>query len=97
MNDEQRMELVRKVGLFGLKDLRKLAPIGDLGYLNVISYYRGSFLMSGLPQAIMDAFHEQKKKYGWTVESGNTVWRCTDHWSRCPELGFSWRLIVLWL
>lgn len=27
-----KKELVRKIGLFGLSDLRKLAPIGDLGY-----------------------------------------------------------------
>lgn len=84
------MDLVRKVGLFGLKDLRKLAPIGDLGYLNAISYYRGSFLLSDLSSAIMDAFWEQKEKYGWTVKGGDTAWRCTDHWSYCPELGLSW-------
>lgn len=34
MSREQEMELVRKVGLLGLKDLNKLAPIGDLGYMN---------------------------------------------------------------
>lgn len=85
-----KMDLVRKVGLFGLKDLNKLAPIGDLGYLNAISYYRGDFLRSGLIEAIMDAFWEQKEKNGWTVEGGNTKWRCTDHWSYCPELGLRW-------
>ena len=29
-----KMELTRKIGLFGLKDLRRLAPIGDVGYEN---------------------------------------------------------------
>ena len=86
------MDLVRKVGLFGLKDLRKLAPIGDLGYLNSISYYKGNFLYSGLPEAIMDAFYEQKEKFGYTVKGGDTVWRCTDHWARCHELGLSWKV-----
>lgn len=92
MNKKQKMELVRKVGVLGLTDLRKLAPIGDLGYLNAISYYRGDFLNSGLIEAIMKAFWEQKDKYGWTVESGDTKWRCTDHWSHCPELGLTWRV-----
>ena len=32
-------ELLLKVGVFGLQDLRRLAPIGDIGYLNAISYY----------------------------------------------------------
>jgi hypothetical protein len=93
MNNEQTMDLVRKVGLFGLKDLNKLAPIGDLDYLNAISYYRGDFLRSGLIEAIMDAFREQMKDNGWTVQGGDTKWtkwRCTDHWSYCPELGLRW-------
>jgi hypothetical protein len=33
-------ELLLKVGLFGLQDLRRLAPIGDIGYLNAISFYQ---------------------------------------------------------
>lgn len=91
MSKEQKMELVRKVGLFGLSDLKKIAPIGDLGYLNAISFYH-DFLNSGLIDAIMKAFYEQCEKYGWTVESGDTGWRCTDHWSHCPELGLTWRV-----
>ena len=27
---------------------------------------------------------------GWTVKGGDTVWRCTDHWACCPEIGLSW-------
>jgi len=91
MNKEQKMELVRKIGLFGLSDLRKIAPIGDLGYLNATSYYH-DFLNSGLISAIMNAFYEQREKYGWRVEGGNTKWRCTDHWSCCPEIGLSWKV-----
>lgn len=87
---DYRMELLRKVGLFGLKDLNKLAPIGDLGYLNAIDYYEGDFLRSGLISAIMDAFWEQREKNEWTFQGGNTKWRCTDHWAYCPELGLRW-------
>ena len=92
MSNEQRMELLRKVGVLGLRDLRMLAPIGDLGYLNATSFYRGDFLRSGLIDAIMKAFYEQREKYGWTIEGGETRWRCTDHWAYCPELGMSWRI-----
>ena len=94
MSLEEKKELSRKVGLFGLDDLRKLAPIGDLGYAN--GWYPPFFwkvdmwLDVELPKAIMKAFHEQREKYGWTVEGGETAWRCTDHWSYCPEIGLSW-------
>ena len=86
------MELYRKIGLFGLNDLNKIAPIGDLGYLNAIDFYKGDFLMSGMVSAIMKAFWEQKEKNEWTVEGGDTKWRCTDHWSFCPELNLRWQV-----
>jgi len=86
------MELVRKVGLLGLSDLRKLAPIGDLGYLNDISYYRGDFTRSGLIEAIIHAFYEQKNRFGFTEVCRETVWRCTDHEYYCPELGMYWQI-----
>lgn len=92
MSRERTMELVRKVGLFGLRDLSKLAPIGDLGYLNAISFYRGDFLRSGLIEAIMAAFYEQRERNGWTVEGRETQWRCTDHEYHCPELGLHWKI-----
>ena len=38
MSDNQLMDLYRKVSLFGFSDLRKLAPIGDIGYLNGIEF-----------------------------------------------------------
>ena len=82
-------ELLLKVGLFGLQDLRRLAPIGDIGYLNAISFYH-DYERSGLIRDLMKAFYEQQKKYGWTVEGGSTGWRCTDHWSYCPEIGLRW-------
>ena len=45
---------------------------------------------SGLLRDLMKAFYEQQKKYGWTVEGGDTGWRCTDHWAYCPEIGLRW-------
>ena len=85
------MELVRKVGLLGTNDLRKLAPIGDIGYLNSISFFRGDFLRSTLPSSIINAFMEQRERYGFTLERGDGPYRC-DHWARCKELGLIWHV-----
>lgn len=87
MSREQEIELVRKVGLMGLGDLRKIAPIGDLGYANGWNFYDG-FLRSDLPKAIMRAFWEQKEGNGWTVSS-RSVGRCCTYYY-CAELGLSW-------
>jgi len=92
MSDEQRMQLVRKIGLFGLTDLNKLAPIGDLGYLNAVDFYRGSYPMSGMINDIMKAFYEQKQKNNWTVECRSSRWRNTDNSYHCPELGLYWQV-----
>lgn len=94
MNQIFKKELVRKVGLFGLGDLRKLAPIGDLGYVN--GWYHPFFVRqpewaeTELPKAIMKAFDEQKKKFGFTVECHSSRWRNTDNSYYCPELGLRW-------
>lgn len=87
----RKRELLLNVGLFGIQDLRRLAPIGDIGYLNDIDFYH-DYENSGLISDIMKAFHEQREKNGWTVKGGDTVWRCTDHWSYCPEIGLSWKV-----
>ena len=92
MSDKQAMELVRKVGLFGLSDLRKLAPIGDIGYLNAIDYYRGNFLRSGLLNAIYKAYCAQFKKYGWTEQVTSSRWRNSDNSYYCPELDFRYSI-----
>ena len=92
MTDNQLMDLYRKVSLFGLSDLRKLAPIGDIGYLNGISFYRGksfgSFLRSTLIDWVYKAYCEQFKKMGWT-EQHHQSGRCINDYY-CPELGFSY-------
>ena len=91
MSDEQRMQLVRKIGLLGLSDLNKLAPIGDIGYLNAISFYH-DFLRSGMIDAIIKAFYEQKQNNNWTVEGKSSRWRNTDNSYHCPELGLYWQV-----
>ena len=92
MSKEQIMELVRKIGLFGLSDLRKLAPIGDIGYLNAIDYYRGNFLRSEMIAAIYKAYCQQFKKYGWTEEHKSSHWRNSDNTYYCPEIGLRYSI-----
>ena len=89
---KERMELVRKVGLFGLKDLNKLAPIGDIGYLNAIDspWNKGVYPKSGLIEDIIHAFWQQKRKNGWTEECKSSRWRNTDNSYCCPELKMYW-------
>ena len=81
-------ELLLKVGLFGLQDLRRLAPIGDIGYLNATSFYH-DYERSGLISDLMRAFDEQRDKYGWDVLDRSSGWPC-DHTSYCPQLGLTW-------
>lgn len=97
MTDNEFMDLFRKVGLFGLSDLRKLAPIGDIGYLNGIDFNKRwyedgfrKFCRTTLLCWIMSAFHEQRGKMGYTVQGHSTGYRQTDHHSYCPELGLRW-------
>lgn len=92
MSDEQLMDLYRKVSLFGLSDLRRIAPIGDIGYLNGISFYRGntfrSFLRSTLLEWVYKAYCEQFRERGWT-ERHTQSGRCINDFY-CPEIGFGY-------
>lgn len=93
MSDKDKLELTRKIGVFGLSDLRKIAPIGDLGYAN--GWYwnwsgKKGWMYGEMEKAIMKAFNEQQKKYGWVVEGYSSGYRRTDHHSFCKELGLSW-------
>lgn len=85
-----KKELSRKIGLYGLSDLRKLAPIGDLGYENGWYWdYRGrkGWFYGDMEKAVIQAFREQGFKFdkGWS-----TGYRQTDHNSLCTELGLSY-------
>lgn len=84
---EWKKELSRKIGLFGLSDLRKLAPIGDLNYANGWYwdvYGRKGWFYGDMEKAIMKAFHEQGFKFDKSWDSG---YRRTDHHCVCDELG----------
>lgn len=55
-----KMNLVRKIGLMGLSDVSKLAPIGDLGYMNgwypwALFPTRGQWMDGGMERAIYEA------------------------------------------
>lgn len=83
-----KRELLRKIGLFGLSDLRKIAPIGDLGYANGWeSFYGKGWMHGGMEKAILREFHRQGFEFdkGWS-----TGYRQTDHHSLCTELAMSY-------
>lgn len=88
---EWKKRLVRNIGVFGLKDLRKLAPIGDLGYANgwtpLFSDDPRGWFYGDMEKAVMEAFHEQGFKFDKGYSSG---YRGTDHHSVCTELGLSY-------
>ena len=91
MTKEQKMELSRKIGLFGLGDLRKIAPIRDLGYANGWETFWGKgWMFGGMENAIVKAFYEQRDKFGFKVDGYSTGYRQTDHHTVCKELGLRW-------
>lgn len=91
MSYNEKLELTRRIGLFGLNDLRKIAPIGDLGYANGWNtYYGKGWMYGGMEISIVHAFHEQREKYGFTAEGYSTGYRNTDHHTYCKELGLKW-------
>ena len=97
MSDNELRALLCKVGVLGLDDLRKLAPIGDIGYLNGIDFHKSydkdgmrKFCRTTLLSWIMRAFDGQREKFGYRVEGYSSGYRGTDHHSYCPELGLRW-------
>lgn len=88
---ERKKELVRKIGVFGLGDLRKLAPIGDLGYANgwspIFSDDPEGWMYGDMEMAVMQAFREQGFRFDKSWSSG---YRGTSHHSVCTELGLSY-------
>ena len=81
-----KKELTIKIGLFGLSDLRKLAPIGDLGYANGW-YWNPSdeegWFYGEMEKAVMEAFRQQGFTFDQCYDSG---YRGTDHHYICTEL-----------
>lgn len=90
---KQKMELVRKVGLFGLSDLRKLAPIGDFDYAN--GWYpcgffpeQDTFMKGGLERMIYEAACEQ----GFTFKCISHRETGVDTVYHCEELGMTYHV-----
>ena len=82
MNAEERQELLNKVERFGLSDLRKLAPIGDLGYMN-------GWKDNDIEWEIYREFYKQ----GFKVDYGyDDRWTGTLHTHHCTQLGLTWRV-----
>jgi len=86
-------ELVRKVGLLGLKDVKMLAPIGDLGYMN--GWYpcslitnMGTFMKGGLERMVYEAACDQG--YRFKCISHNE--RGTDTVYFCEELRMTYHV-----
>lgn len=85
-----KKELTMRIGLFGLSDLRRLAPVGSLGYAN--GWYwnfhnRKGWMYGDMEKAIMDAFRSQGFRFDEGYSSG---YRNTDHHYMCTELGLSY-------
>ena len=85
-----KKELSMKIGLMGLSNLSRLAPIGDLGYAN--GWYwnfdgKEGWFYGEMEKAVMKAFREQGFKFDKSWSSG---YRGTDHHSVCTELRLSY-------
>ena len=86
MNIKSKNVLLRKVGLLGLGDLRKLAPIGDLGFAN--GWYshpffksHGTFMDGGLERMVYDAAREQGYQFkviSHRETGSDTVYYCEE-------------------
>lgn len=78
--------LLRKVGVLGVKDVSKLAPIGDLGYANgwypnSIIEDQGTFMRGGLERMVYEAAIAQGYKFeeiSHRENGSNTVYYCKD-------------------
>ena len=84
MTTQQKLELTRRIGLFGLSDLRKIAPIGCIGWVNFmrpgLPWMRG-----GLETAIYDALMMQRKRIvGIERECGRCMYT-----TEFPEIGLT--------
>ena len=83
-------ELLRKVGLLGVGDVKRLAPIGDLGYAN--GWYpcgifptQGTFMDGGLERLVYEAACDQ----GYRFECISHNERGTDTVYYCKDLDFT--------
>lgn len=85
MNKEQKQNLEQKVAEYGLSNLRKLAPIGDLGYAN--GWYAPFGDGKGIEPQILEAAKEQGFTFKRTWYNGSG-----DNTYKCEELGLIYRV-----
>lgn len=83
MNPKLKEELEKKVKEHGLSDLRKLAPIGDLGYSN--GWFPPFGDGNGIECQIIYELGEQGFKCVETYSNGRG-----DHKYECKELGLTY-------
>lgn len=79
-----KRKLSMKIGLLGLNDVSKLAPIGDLGYMN--GWYpcgffpdHGQWMNGGMERAVFEAAREQGYRFEeiYHRETGSdTIYYC---------------------
>lgn len=86
-----KINLSKKLGVFGLSDLKRLAPIGDIGYMN--GWYNpwgGSSWFNGqMEKAIYDAAYAQGYRFTWRDRSYH---RGIDNEYYCEELGLTYHV-----
>lgn len=81
-----KKELLRKIGLFGLNDVSRLRPIGDLGYAN--GWYpqgffptQGTYMNGGLERCVYEAAVSQGFKFkciSHNERGTNTIYYCKE-------------------
>jgi hypothetical protein len=87
---EWKKELTKKIGLMGLGDLRKLIPVGDLGYANGWYWnpsHKEGWFYGDMEKTVMDAVRQQGFKFDQGYSSG---YHNTDHHYHCTELRLSY-------
>ena len=77
--------LEKKVAEHGLDDLRKLAPIGDLGYSN--GWYPPFGDGKGIEPRILESFHEQGFEFDSQIHTERG-----EHYYHCTELGLTYHM-----
>lgn len=91
MHYKTKEELIRKIGLLGTKDLRKIAPIGDIGYANgwyPPFFWKTTWADTEMPKMIIEAAYEQ----GFKFEIISYNHRGTDTHYYCAELGLHYHV-----
>jgi hypothetical protein len=91
MHYKLKEELLRKVGVFGVGDVKRLAPIGDLGYMNgwyPPFFWEPKFVDTEMPRMIYESACEQ----GYRFKEISHNERGTDTVYYCEELKMTYHV-----